>query len=742
MRQRYRLCYCVLIVVLLAVVLVACQNNDVPDDVVVLVEETAVSTNTLVPPTFTPTPTPTFTPTPAPTQTNTAVPTNTPTPEPTLTPTPTQFPELLLTPEAPPVDTAAYRLVPWSPDHAHNLAILMQGYHEAMGDNFNYPTTYEIYNWSFLPAYYAYSEAQLLFPNDSRHELWQWQEIHNRAMLDNPQNEKLYRDMIINALNSGKIPFEVQEIEDWFYKHQNYFDFELQIVPLAPPAGYLSSHIITISSSQVGGITFWVLETEGEFLTHPLYDNLDESYSYFSDPIIGDLTGDGIPELIHLLRWASGGLSGGTQIIFDLSEFPPKQLHFAPQSIFSLNYFVQTRIVNNDKAVLHVDGRGVDCPSHFSSEFTWNGQWLEQTDFEIKDESNFFALCLSSLDWGLRNYTEAEKVETLTTLEAEFGDLRPTGNDFREEGEFPPDTQDEFRYLLAVNHAYLGHLSETVRLMQLIINSPSIPESQWIEPAATFLSIFHSPQDVYKACQAANLSCDLQLAVERAASTLPLSMYDDAIEQLVEMGVPVVKNGRFDFDNDGAPEHWFIVQHQPGGDYELWVLAASDEHLKAMFVDTVANLDPTLLLHSASYPSTADTFQFTIGNDEIYNFIRRLQDQEPYITKLRAFEPYVYEPSPEKTSLDRAIDDLLSGTDPKDVLVQFQTLADNPEFEPHNRYYYYLGLAYELLGDEEAAINAYLLAWQDCCDMWQWLGDLVTANPYAVMARAKLERVP
>ncbi|MCP5100756.1 MAG: hypothetical protein GY943_34840, partial [Chloroflexi bacterium] len=173
-----------------------------------------------------------------------------------------------------------------------------------------------------------------------------------------------------------------------------------------------------------------------------------------------------------------------------------------------------------------------------------------------------------------------------------------------------------------------------------------------------------------------------------------------------------------------------------------WVLAASDVRAKAMFVDTVETLNPPLLLHTASYPPATDTFQFTIGNDAIYNFIRRLRDMEPYVVKLHASEPYIPEQPPEKAALDSAIDDLLDGTDPQEILTRLQALADDPAFEPNNRYHYYLGLTYELLGDEENAVNAYLLAWQDCCDTWQLAEEIVTANPYAIMARAKLEPVP
>ncbi len=135
-------------------------------------------------------------------------------------------------------------------------------------------------------------------------------------------------------------------------------------------------------------------------------------------------------------------------------------------------------------------------------------------------------------------------------------------------------------------------------------------------------------------------------------STFQLDEFEDAIENLMALGVPIVANGRFDFENDRNPEQWFKVE------------------------------------------------------------------------------------------LDGTIDDLLSGADPQEIVVQLQTLANNPNFESSNRYYYYLGLAYELLEDEDNAVNAYLLAWQDCCDTWQLATEVIMAKGFAVMARAKLEPVP
>jgi len=273
----------------------------------------------------------------------------------------------------------------------------------------------------------------------------------------------------------------------------------------------------------------------------------------------------------------------------------------------------------------------------------------------------------------------------------------------------------------------------------------SVVKSISIEPAKAFLSSYHSVSDTYRACAVTNVMCDFRSALEKSTTTINLNEFEVAIEKLKGLGVPIIANGRLDFDHDYSYEQWFIVQHTPDSDLELWVLAFSDVRVKAMFVDTVDNLDPTLLLYSTprySYPIDSSTFQFNIGNDAIYNFIRRQRDQEPYVTKQSGYGPHIYERVPGESTLDRVVDDLLSGAEPEDILVRLQNWANNPDFERNNRYYYYLGLTYELLEDEDNAVNAYLLAWQDCCDSWQHPAqEIVIANPYAIMARAKLEPV-
>ncbi len=741
-RNRRLFCYS-LIVILLIVVLAACQDEGVPNDVVVSVEETAVSTST-APPTFTATPT--FTPSLTPTQTKTAVPTSTPTRKPASAPIPTTFPTLLLTPNAPDENDQIYRLVSWSPEHANNLALLMEDYYESMSIHLYSGTTKFIYYSTFKYAALAYAEAALRFLNDPQIDYWLLGKMAHQATGGYQFESAKYQDLIVDNLNSDKISLDL--LPEWF--HQYPYGYDLEITPLVPLPGYISSQVITIYDDNYNGYgntSFLLVENIGGFQSYSLYSNLGDPSSFSYSWYLADVTGDDISDIIISANFRNGSTWSEESAIFDLSIIPPNQLRFGPEWSWAEIWSRHTEAVEIDgeKSEIHIHGGDIiNCPAWYVSIFRWNGQWFEQKAIEIdNEEETYFSLC--SLTFGEQDWqrlSEIERVEFLSWFEVEFGDSLLKEANLQTKEVFSNDEQDEFRYMVAMNYTTLGKVVEAQKYLERIINTPSIPESQWIKPAETFLANYESAEDVYRACAAAGVKCSLQLALEQVASTIALDEFDGAIEQLIALGVPVVANGRFDFDNDRNPEHWFIVRHQPGGDYELWILAASDVRVKAMFVDTVGSLNPTLLLHTASYPPANDAFQFTIGNDSIYNFIRRLRDQEPYVTKLHAFEPYSYEPPPEKAALDRAIDDLLSGKDPREIVTQLQTLADTPNFEPDNRYYYYLGLAYELLGEEDNAVNAYLLAWQDCCDTWQLGEEIVTANPYAIMARAKLEPVP
>jgi hypothetical protein len=438
--------------------------------------------------------------------------------------------------------------------------------------------------------------------------------------------------------------------------------------------------------------------------------------------------------------------------IYDLSRFPPVSLSFGPDKPWTMRWanFVSiiSEPINGGFLQIRSGGERFACPSSFTGTFAWNGQWLEQVSFTVGEWTDDNAICISNLDWTLENniWSTSERATLLNLYESEFGDTPPPVNHwlYDQHDLSPEEFQQEIRYILAMNHALLGNAPEAVGYLSFI------NEGEWLEPAQRFLAQYETAVDTYPACVAAGVKCDPRQALVRTVSSLPATDGEAALARLVELGVPIQESGLFDADRDQKPEYWFSLRHPGREENELWILAQSDTGIKALFVDTFSDGTVRLRNHSgwtmaSVYGSTPGYFLFTSGiTDEIYAFVRRLTDREPYVIKLEGREPRLPTTRPEDDALNEAVNDLLTGGEPVTVIDRLLALAVTPDFEPTARYYYYLGLAYELAADEANAVANYWLAWQDCCVVWEFGGiedELVTPNPFALMARAKLELI-
>ena len=95
--------------------------------------------------------------------------------------------------------------------------------------------------------------------------------------------------------------------------------------------------------------------------------------------------------------------------------------------------------------------------------------------------------------------------------------------------------------------------------------------------------------------------------------------------------------------------------------------------------------------------------------------------------------------------LSVAIEDLLAGADPNEIVERLLAIQSDPNFELTENFYYYLGLAYELAKDEEAAVDAYLKQWEifPYENLTLYGGDeFVIPYNHTLMARMKLEPIP
>lgn len=731
------------------ILLTACQQ---PDDAntpanqtptqVALLPTTTPSLTITRPPSITPSQTTTFTPSPIPTATRTPFRTSTPVP-PTLTPTP--FPDILLTPDAPLPDVT-YRLADWSPEQANHQALLMQGYEQLIGYVFYSTVTESIYYSSFVHEALAYQEALLRYPEDPQALKWRLGMITNLAISWDKSAEQLYRQLIVGALNRGETSLEENTLRNWFQTYPSDYEIALKAVPTLP--GYLSSYIVSILGGyDIGGTIFWLLETSDGFVSYPIQNNLGAVFASQTRSYLADLTGDGILDLAIYEGFHNGTSIGGDISIYDLGRVPPTRLNFGPEPswLFSISHGIDILTDETGDPYLHVLSYEPSlCSAEFLATFVWNGQWFEQTQLEINYSggSNDWH-CLLLLDnRGWVQPTEIDRAAILDLQATEFLDVRPIGRDWRTGEDYLPDAKDEFQYHAAMSYALLGQTSETIDYLTRITNTPTITTSQWIEPAETFLAHYETAKDVYPACKAVGDYCDWRSALERTIASLPLTSYESYLTDLAALDVTVLAYGIFDFDTDSAPEQWIIVRHQPSTEAELYVMAQSNSGLKAMFVDTVQSFNPSFLLYNNKEELTdnhpSGFIPFTIGTDDIYVFIRRLRDQEPYITKSENRESWSYEPTP----LSIITTALLNGADPAQSVIALNELAAEADFEPSSAYYYYLGLAYELSGDEVNALNAYLQAWQACCDTWSSFAETTLISPYAMLARGRVEPIP
>lgn len=749
--MRRLVAYFIFILVFMGVV--ACREE--PEQPVV--KTTFTATGTTVPPSITSQPAPSAIitrdrGTPQPSATASLIPSLTPTPEPTSTPTKTPLPDALLTPGTPSAEVSQYRLVPWTADHADNLGRLMESYTEMMEYYFGSPITEPIYRGQFYYPAIAYREAQLLFPDDPNVGRWQLGEITNEAG-SGVNNEERFREIVVDALNAGEVSLQDDELVDWFSIYPSFFTIRVDALP--PLSGYESAHILTINFGyDVGGMVALILENENGYASYPVFSNLGNSGAVGMSIYLGDLTNDGWPELVVSAGSQNGSMIYTAVLVYELSQSIPRQLSFEGAGGLTINRVQSVSIVpdaNGTARLQIVGGEDFTCFLSYVSGFIWNDQWLEPSDFENTSQLDDFAFCLDMLDpdgYWWSEFSDIEREANLNFFEAEFDESQPPEKDSMGGEAYPADYEDEARYFLAMNHAVLGHVAEAQRYLRLILDDPAVPESSWVEPAERFLTDYQGVEDTYRVCLVAG-HCDTTLALEQTVGALPSSDYGDIIGRLADLGVTVLNSGTFDFDNDESAETWVILRGLPEGPLELWLLAETDEGIAAEFIDDVSTLSPSFSHYT---PIQTESFRneplydhvlFTIGTGDVYTFVRRQRDGEPFVTKLiPASTSSSYPPDPLKAEFDEAVDDLFAGDDPAQVAGQLTTVINNPAFTPGSYHYYYQGLAYQMAGDEGNAVAAYLQAWQDCCDEWQFGSEsFVTADPYAIMAQAKLEAV-
>jgi hypothetical protein len=675
--------------------------------------ELSPSATPLPPGTETPTARPTWTirPSASPTHTSTPTATSTATLYPSLTPAkPLQFNDL-------------YTLREWTPAQANQMVALLQDYPAA-----RFRTDEERSDPRYNEAYYypafAYQEALVRFPKDPSAQGWKWALAYNLARNNAPQAGTTYADLITQSLQSGET--HINNLPIWFEDRESRLNLQVYAMPV--PAEYTSSHILQISGE--GAAYIWLLGKSTDFETYLLTSNFDSAASIKSDLVMGDLTGDGIDEAIIFYSQPSTTSLLTTPQIFSLTNTPPTELTFATNPPFDLgtSFEGKWQVLPGDEQgnLLQFNTRILPaCPVDITRTYRWveAAFRLENTAYTIQPEPSIVEYCEITVEHAAKWWGYATSAEFMETVLPYWPPERKIDGK-----RYEADARDEWLYRLGIAHALAGNLDTARDFLQEIVESPSIPSGRWTEATQEFLEIYQTASDLYRACRQ-SLACDLRAALGKQVSMLSVDRYAFIASDLNAQGVTIRSTGLFDFDRDGLQERWIIVLHQPAQKLELWILARGAGDIRALFVDVVDTAE--MSFRYSDLAADPPIVQMQLGQG--FKLEHLPDTSQPFLTHHSVeFRPTTYT----LDTLEGAIQALFSREDPAVVLQTLEDLQESDRFNCLNfrlcdRFYYMLGLAYELNGRDSDAINIYLKLW------WEYRD-----SPFTTMARLKLLPVP
>lgn len=668
---------------------------------------TATATPT---PVYTPTNTPTVTLTPRPTWTLRPSETPTSTATPTITTTPPRPFWATLPPAIPVSINDRYGLADFTPELADQAAEMLR---QLPGLKFSIanraqPAFHAMYSY----AVFAYHEALLRFPGALQAETWRWGLVFSLAQTGSSQAGERYASLISSRLSTGSL--RIEDLPDWFKTQEPELNLAVHAMPTRP--GFLGLHLLEI---QPGDMYLWLTVTPNAVSVYPLTTGFIFDSQTPSSFLYADFTGDGIPELA-LYRQPAGDTTLYEPLVFDLSSASPQLLPMQNSVPFAMNSGFQARLNCSDcgagaagKVTLVAEVFPA-CPLQVSRIYQWDGSQLayKGLSFSAFPAAETLANCETTLKLSNDFYPPAANLALLQALEP----LWPPQLDLKGHL-YPSDSSDILRLRIGIAQG----LSANPAAMQTTFSQ--IVEENWRQAAQPFQNAA-SQADLFTACQAQSL-CNPHQAFAQILAGSGAENVESAFGMLLNAHIGMVSSGIFDFDQNGQMERWLTIKPRPGEALEFWILAVAPSGVRLLYVDQVENTRPEIYFSVVQQP--VPVFQFSPRTGYILN--PTADGADLYIQAVAvdpALTTYTLD------NLNAAEQSLFNGVSAASVRDRLRGVLRSGRFNCRthqicDRFYYLLGLTYELAGDSHDAVETYLKVW------WENKN-----SPYTTLARLKL----
>jgi len=702
----------VLVVLSLGIVFVS--TNSYALTYLVLPTATLVPTQTPTPFT-TPTITPSVTLTPRPTWTLRPANTLTQTPSPTVTQTPEPVFLATLTAALPNRINERNALQVYSAEIADRGAVMLRQLPEikypALKDR-SQPAFHEMYQ----PAVFAYQEALLRFSAASQANSWRWGLAFSLAQTGSPDASALYVRLLNELLETPSL--RISDLAEAVQQKEPALSLHVHSLP--PQPGFLGLYLLEV---QPGDMFFWVTETPNSTKIFPLTEQFVFDAPAAPIYLYQDFNADGTPDLAIYRQPANDTRLYHPQF-FDLSGPAPLQmaLQAAPAYDLKLSFVPELGCkgcgTQNPAVVTLTATVFPACPLEIVRQYAWTGSGLTEQvlRFAAFPSVSTLAQCETIQNLAAAFYPPKANLAVLQAVEP----LWPPSLDLKGRL-YPADSLDKLRYQIGI---YQG-LNGDQQAMQATL--AALPKGVWQQAAQPFLAA-HSSTEIFRACQAEDL-CSPARALQAILESLKPATVEEAFSALLNGGAGLASSGIFDFNQDAQPERWFTVKLRPGQMLDFWILVQVSDGVRLLNLGQVESAKPEIyfsVMESSEaifqiVPRQGYILRFTPGQFDAYLL---LVEVDPALTT------YTLD------NLNAAQQSLFNGVSAAAVRDRLRGVLRSGRFncKTHqicDRFYYVLGLSYELSGDTFNTIETYLKLW------WENKN-----SPYTTLARLKMILFP